>query len=71
MIMILIRLFFAVSAVFLCLVAGLFALLLLKTRLHIHDSFMKHDNTLHRKHYADDEKVIQGEYKIIDEKNKD
>jgi hypothetical protein len=65
--MIIIRLFFIISAFFVLLALGLAAALFFKMRFN---SFLR-QNDRESKIYRDDSKVIEGEYKVIDESHKD
>lgn len=66
MIILIIRLFFIISAVFLLLVCGLAAALFLKMRMSMPQALMPEENEPRKQHHKND-KVIEGEYKIIDE----
>lgn len=65
--MIIMRLFFIISSFFVLLALGLAAALFFKMRFN---SFLRH-NGGESKIYRDDSKVIEGEYKVIDESHKD
>lgn len=65
------RLLFAVCTLFLFLVFGLFVLLFLKLRLGVKNTFMDKESDMRSYKYHGDGKVIQGEYKIINETHKD
>lgn len=70
-IMIIIRLLFIICGFFFFLVIGLFVVLFLKMRLNFTNTFMDDESKIRKQNYHNDGKVIQGEYKIIDEANKD
>ena len=67
------RLFFIVSALFLLLVCGLAAALFLK--MHLRDTLSmqreKEERQGYRKRNDRDGKVIEGEYKVLDESHKE
>jgi uncharacterized protein YxeA len=69
--MIIIRLLFIISGLFLLLVVGFSAALWLKIALNMKNSFLRNDPAPRKKTVHDNGKIIQGEYKIIDETLKD
>lgn len=53
------------------LVVGMIAVLFIKIRKNVITSFVKNENDTPRSSYNDGDKVIEGEYKIIDDAHKD